>query len=166
MRKPRLKKEDILNQVKIAAMAYGLKGMADDLGKPYSTLSNELDHREYAKLGFLTALQIIENSQTSIAPIQSKTAGIMVLDLIEEGFDRVAFQIPDPPRNGKAPQTMRIIAKLSKDFSETTSSLADAVEDEVFTQDEVEQCLKKNRQLIKACLQIDHFLQQQEETAE
>ena len=159
---PRLNKEEILNQVKITAMAYSLKNMADDVGKPYSTLSNELDHRDFAKLGFLTTLQILEHSQSPSATVQSKSAGLMVLDLIEEGFNRVAFAIPDPPKE-KIPQTMRMIAKLSKEFSEATGALADSIEDNHFTRQEAEVCLKENRDLIKACLRIDHFLQQQME---
>ena len=58
---------------------------------------------------------------------------------------------------------MRMIAKLSKEFSEATGALADSIEDNHFTRQEAEVCLKENRDLIKACLRIDHFLQQQME---
>ena len=157
MPRTKMDKEEILNQVKAACMSYPLRAMAADLGKPYSTLSNELDHRDYAKLGFLSTLSIIENSVASYAPDQSRTAALHAMDLIEAGLNRIAFEVPLTTHQ-PIPQTMRLMAALSKEYGETIATLADAIDDHKFTKEEIQQCIKETRDLLKVALQLDHHL--------
>lgn len=157
--KNRIDKEEVLNQLKAAVFAYGTKAMASDLGKPYSTLSNELREAEFAKLGWNTGLSVIEHAHAPHAPAHSRDAAIMALDMIEEALGRVAFHISDQPSDRQAADTMHLISQLSKEFSEAIESMAKAVEDNHISRQEAKKCLKENRDLLKACLQIDHYLQ-------
>jgi hypothetical protein len=150
-------KEEILNHIKSACMLYGLKAMANDLGKPYSTLSNELDHRDFAKLGFLTTLSILENSHASYAPTPARDAAVQAMDLIENALGRIAFQVPEPS-DKPVPQTMRLMADMSKGFANTMQTLADAIDDGAFTADEIMDCLSATTEVIKVSLQLKHHL--------
>lgn len=162
MGRKRIDKDEVLNQIKASVFAYGLKAMASDLDKPYSTLSNELREAEYAKLGFNTGLSIIEHAHAPYAPAHSRDAAVMALDMVEEALGRVAFRIPDPPSDRQAPEIMRIISDLGKEFSEAIQAMAKAIEDGRVSRQEAKKCLKENRDLLKACLQIDHYLQRLE----
>ena len=151
-----LDKQQIIDQIKIMAMAYPLKIMANDLDKPYSTLSNELDEREYAKLGFRTVLSMLERSLSCEAPEQSSTAALKVLDMIEAGFNRVAYNIPET--GGHMVEIMRLISDLSIQYAEDINNLANAMQDGQWTSDEIAQCRKENRDLLTSCLQIEAYL--------
>jgi len=164
MPESRLDKQEIVNNVKIVAMAYPLKVLANDLDKPYSTLSNELDEREWAKLGFRTVLGILERSFSTSAPEQSRMAGLKVLDLIEAGFGRVAYTIPEQT-NGPT-DLMHLIAILSTEYAQSIEHLATAIEDGKITGQEVCRCRKENRDLLTACLQIEAYLKNLEASGE
>lgn len=156
-----LDKQQIIDQVKIMAMAYPLKVMANDLDKPYSTLSNELDEREWAKLGFRTVLSMLERSLSHEAPEQSFTAAVKVLDMIEAGFNRVAYNIPKA--DGYAVEIMRLISDLSVQYAEDIGHLATAMEDGQWTQKEIKTCRKENRDLLTSCLKIEAYLEHLEQ---
>jgi len=149
-------KQEVINQIKIMAMAYPLKVMANDLDKPYSTLSNELDEREWAKLGFRTVLSMLERAFSNEAPEQSRTAALMVLDMIEAGFNRVAYNIPE--MDGSVVEIMRLISDLSIQYAEDINNLANAMQDGQWTSNEIERCRKENRDLLTSCLQIEAYL--------
>jgi hypothetical protein len=153
----KIDKQEVLNQIKICAMSYPLKALADDLDKPYSTLSNELDHREYAKLGFLTALSIVEKSQKPSAGDVCRAAGMAVVDLIEEGLGRIGYKAPT--RSGAAEVgVLRLMARMAKEYGETVQAMAFSIEDGQLDAGEVERCLKENRELLRACLEADAYL--------
>jgi len=159
----KMDKNEILNQVKIAVMGYPMKAMADELDKAYSTLSNELDHRDTAKLGFLTALGILAKSQGAGAPSQSRYAGIKAVDLIEAGFGRVAFELPKAIPTDPRP-IMQMAAKLSKEFGEAVQELASCIDPESpgggrTIAEEAERCLKEIGDLVKACIELQGYFQ-------
>lgn len=152
----RLNKERIFAQIRIAVDAYKRSSMASDLNMEYSTLSNELNPNEsssHAKLGFLTALGILENTQGSFASEQSKQAGLMAMDLIEEGLGRVAFPIPASRAENLAP-IIKLVAVLSKEFGETVQAFAQTIKDEKITKKEARECIKETADLIKVCVEF------------
>ena len=157
MKKKHPKNTEILNQIVIAVRAYGRKAMAEDLDKAYSTLSNELEERDWAKLGLRDALRIIGLCLDKDAPEMSKMAATQALDLVDDQFNRIGYTIPDGVNNGMV-HTMHLMSKLSKEFSESISALASAIEDTCMTNEEVKRCLAENRDLIRVCLQVEHFL--------
>jgi hypothetical protein len=157
-------KQEIINQIKIMAMAYPLKAMANELDKPYSTLSNELDEREWAKLGFRTVLSMLERSFSPSAPEQSRTAGLMVLDMIEAAFGRVAYNIPRSTENPT--DLMRLISSLSIEYAQDIEHLACAFDDGKWTKHEISRCRKENRDLLRSCLKIEAYLDRVASTPE
>jgi len=54
--------DSILAQVKITVLAYQMKNMPAILGYTYETISNQIDHRDKHKLGFISFLQILTRS--------------------------------------------------------------------------------------------------------
>ena len=154
-------KQDVMDQIKIMAMAYPLKGMANALDKSYSTLSNELDERDWAKLGFRTVLSMISLSLEPGAPEQSRIAALKVLDKMESGFGRVAYTIPNVS-DGMV-DVLKLISSMSTEYAVNIKRLAWAMEDGSWTPDESEKCRGQNRELLKACLRIEAYLGQLEE---
>lgn len=156
MRQIKPKKPAIFNQINIAVRAYGRKAMADDLDKPYSTLSNELEERDWAKMGLRDALSIWDLCLQPDAPEQAQIAAEKALDLIDEGFGRIAYTIPET--NHGMTQTMHLMAEMSKQFAENLDALAEAIRDGQWSTKEANDCLKENRDLIRVCLQVEGFL--------
>jgi len=89
----------------------------------------------------------------------SAVTDLAPLDYIEEVFDRTAFVIPMLNPDQPAP-IMKLIAKVSKEYSESINQLAKSLEDGVLEKDEIKQCLKENMDLIKACLKKKAYLKQ------
>lgn len=160
MKMPKVDKQDVMDQLVIAAKAYGLKGLANELDKPYSTLSNELAEREWGKMGLRTSLTIIEKcldpNTEALNPDQARTAAINLLDLVDNGFNRVAYNIPEI--DGYMVEIMRLISDLSVQYAEDISHLATAMEDGQWTAKEIRDCRKENRDLLTSCLQIEAYL--------
>ncbi len=146
----------IMNQVKIMVMAFPMESMADKLAKPYSTLSNELAERDYAKLGFRTVLSMVGFALEPEAPEQSRVAAFKVLDMVDARFGRVGYTIPET--DGSASDVLRLIAELSTEYAENVNQLAQAMEDGKWTPEEAAACRKENRDLLTACLRLEAFL--------
>ena len=140
--------DQIIDQLDIAVKDYPMKALAPAIGKRYKTLANKFSDQPGYKLGLVTALQILE-----------VTANLAALDMIEEGFGWVAFDVPKPERNNMAP-VMHLVAKLSEEFGESIEEMATALQDGVISKAEAQRCLKENKDLIKACLQLQGYLEQ------
>lgn len=153
----RMDKNEILNQVKIAAMGYPLKAMSDDLGKAYSTLSNELDHRGTAKLGFMDALGILDRGFHGSK--QSRLAALEAADMIEAGLGRIAFSIPETINNNAHP-LMKKVASLAKEFSEAVSEISTSIEDGHVSRKEAENCLTELKDLLTVTLELRMYFKQ------
>ena len=80
------------------------------------------------------------------------------LDYIESVFDRVAFPIPKASLTDPAP-IMKLVSKISKEFGESIQELGKSLEDGVLDPDEVKRCRQENRDLIKACVEMDANLE-------
>lgn len=155
----KMDKQKIVDQFKILAMAYGLKVMANDLDKAYSSLANELDERDWAKLGLRTALSMLE--QVLIINPRSEQAMMAannILDMISNGFGRISYVIPTDIGDKGLVQTIRLIADLSREYAGDIECLADALVDGKMTDKEACECQQKNRELIKAALLIELHL--------
>lgn len=155
-KKLRVDKQEVMNQIVIAVRAYGRKAMANDLNKAYSTLSNELEERDWGKLGLRDAMTILELCLDPSAPEQSRVAAYKALDMIDAGFNRIAYNIP--PTNHSTTKTLRLVSKFMKESSENFGALADAMDDNEWQKHEVERCLKENRDVMQACLEIEYHL--------
>lgn len=153
-----LESNEILEQIKIAAAAYSAKAMADELGKPYSTFSNELRHEGTAKLGLLCALQIIHKSYWSKNQ-QAKTAAVMALDMLEKSIGRLAYALP--PRGPNVHPLFKNIAALSKEFGEAIQALADAIADGRVNHREAQACAKELDDLLAAGLELREYFKQE-----
>ena len=154
----RIDKEELVNQFKILAMSYGLKVMANDLDKAYSSLANELDEREWAKLGLRTAISMLE--QVLIVNPKSKQATMaarQILSMLAAGFNLIAYEIPAAPK-GSATDAMHLISAMSKEFADNIRALAESLSDGRLSDREVDKCRMENRELIKACLRIEYYL--------
>ena len=146
----------VMDKLVATARAYGVKGLAYDINKRYITFSNELREAEYAKLGFRTALDILEAALHLDAEEDAQIAARRVVEMVCEMLGFVAFQVP--VSEGKTPDTMHLMAKLSREYSEHIDSLADAIKDGQWTRAELARCRRENRDLLKACLETDaHF---------
>ena len=153
------KNTEIMNQIVIAVRSYGRKSMADNLDKAYSTLANELEERDWAKLGLRDALKIIGMCLGQDAPEMARMAATRALDLIDDQFNRIGYTIPDKV-NGDMTHTMHLMSQLSKEFGDSIKSLADAISDGCFHPKEIAECLSENRDLMKVCLQVEHYLRE------
>ncbi|MDY6903713.1 MAG: hypothetical protein SWH61_03415 [Thermodesulfobacteriota bacterium] len=153
-----LDKQKIIDQVKIMVMAYDMKIMANDINKAYSSLSNELDERDWAKLGFRDVLSMLE-LVLNINPKsdQAQVAATNILDMIDHGFSRVAYSLSDQPEC-ELFDTMQLISRISKEFSENVKALAEAIETGQWTKDAIKKCKSENRDLMRVCLQVEHHL--------
>lgn len=150
----KIDKNAVLEQVKLASMAYPMRALSNDLDKAYSTLSNELDHRDYAKLGFMTGMSILEKSMSRNET--SRTAALAAVDMIEAGLGRVAFLIPKP--NGTPEDVLGLVANLSHEYAEIVAAIGDGLRDGKLDKKEIADCEKKGRALLKACLEMNaHF---------
>jgi len=139
---------DLIDLIDIAAKSYPLKAMAFELGKGESTLRNELTQQHGFKLGLLDAILILKKSHDT-----------RPLDTIEEFFNRVAFELPGAERKNMQP-VMHYVSKIAKEFGENIKEIAAAMEDGVVTTNEAKKCLKENRDLIKACVELQAYLEQ------
>ena len=139
---------DLIDLFDIAAKSYPLKAMAFELGKTDSTLRNELTQQHGFKLGILDAILIMKKSHDT-----------RPLDTIEEYFNRVAFELPRAERKNMQP-VMHYISQMSKEFGENIEQMAEAMKDGVVTSLEAKRCLKENKDLIKACVELQAYLEQ------
>ena len=110
--------ENVLNLIDGAAKSYPLKKITSIIGKPYSTLANELSNQPGYKLGLITALQIVQTS-----------GDYRAIDEIEKGFGRVAINLPDPEysNHGIHQLVMMEIEAFGNLISETEKSLMDGI---------------------------------------
>lgn len=154
---PRIDIDEVLSQIKIAVLSYKMRNMANAIGKQYQTLSNELDHRENFKLGAITLFQILEITQEMDAPVQSREAGIKVLDMIEDSLGRVAFQIPIPVKGDMLP-VMAMVGAMSKEFGESIQDMAAALADGHITRKEAQKCMKEIWDVVKECVKLWAYL--------
>jgi len=139
--------DGIIDLFDIAAKEYPIKALAPEIGKGESTLRNELTQQPGYKLGLLDAILIMK-----------KTCNLRPLDKIEEIFHRTAFVIPHPEYNNTIP-IMKLVANLSKEFSKTIHLMADALENSAISKKDAKQCLTKNKELIKTCIEVQAYLQ-------
>ena len=139
---------DLIDQFDIAAKSYPLKAMAFELGKTDATLRNELTQQHGFKLGILDAILIMK-----------KAYDTRPLDTIEGFFNRVAFELPRAERKNMQP-VMHYISQMSKEFGENIKEIAAAMEDGVVTTNEAKKCLKENKDLIQACVELQAYLEQ------
>jgi len=151
-----IKKNEVLEKIKMAVLAYPMKAMADDLGKPYSTLANELDHRGTGKLGFLTALSIIERA--CAGTIESRAGALSALDEIEAGIGRVAFA-PACSREAKMCDVLKMTAMTAKNFGEYMQVMGEAVQDGRITKKEAERCISELVRLVRVCMEAKSCLE-------
>jgi len=139
--------DGIIDLLDIAAKEYPIKALASEMGKGESTLRNELTQQPGYKVGIMDAIQIMK-----------KTGNLRALDRIEDMFKRTAFVIPNPQYNNTIP-VMNLVANLSEEFSDTIGAMAGALRDSVITKQDAKQCLKENKELIKACIELQAYLQ-------
>ena len=140
--------DEILDLLDIAAKGYPIKALAPEIGKGESTLRNELTQQPGYKLGLITAIMIMK-----------KTWNLQALDRIEDIFHRTAFIIPRPESHNMIP-IMHSISSLTKEFGEDIKGMADALKDGVITKKEAGKCMKENKDLIKACIELQGYLEQ------
>lgn len=145
--------DQLIDLFDIAAKEYPIKALCDEVGKAESTLRAELNRQPGYKLGIITAIMIMKHTQD-----------LKPLDLIEEMFNRTAFEIPDAaPRDPKP--LMKMVASLSKEFSETIQALAFSMDQiseggEAIVKSEAKQCRKEVRDLIKVCIELQAYLKE------
>lgn len=143
--------DQLIDLLDAAAKQYPIKALCDEVGKAESTLRAELNRQPGYKLGITTAIQIMKH-----------TRDLKALDLIEEMFNRAAFNIPDAaPRDPKP--LMKMVANLSKEFSETIQSLAYSMDHkseggETIVKTEARQCQKEVKDLIRVCIELQAYL--------
>ena len=144
--------EDVIDLLDAAAKRYPIKALAPELksdltrARAESTLRAELNQTEGYKLGMLTAVMIM-----------AKTGDLFALDEMEDIFNRVAFELPTAvPDNSM--ELMKLIAKLSKEFSETVQEVAFAMKDNQINKKEASRCLKELDDLIKVSVEFKGVL--------
>lgn len=128
----------------LKALAYELKREAT---KAESTLRAELNQTAGHKLGLVTAVQIM-----------ALTGNFKPLDKIETIFGRVAFDLPTARAADPAP-LMKMVANLSKEFSETVQEVAQALKDGVLDPDEAKKCLKELNDLVQVAMEFKATLE-------
>jgi hypothetical protein len=140
--------ESIIDRLDIAAKGYPIKALAPRLktevtaAKAESTLRGELNQTAGYKLGLVTAIQIM-----------AETGDMAALDLIEDLFGRTAFDIPKVEPGDPAP-FMKMVSKLSKEFSETVQEIAGGLADDDLDPKETRRCINEVCDLIKAAIQF------------
>ena len=139
--------DGIIDLLDIAAKEYPIKALAPEMGKGESTLRNELTQQPGYKVGIMDAVLIMKH-----------TRDLRALDRIEEMFHRTAFMIPNPEYNNTIP-VMNLVANLSKEFSETIRAMSAALHDGAISKKYATKCLTETRELIKACIEIQGYLQ-------
>ena len=143
--------DQLIDLLDAAAKQYPIKALCNEVDKAESTLRAELNRQPGYKLGLTTAIMIMK-----------KTGDLRPLDFIEEIFNRTAFEIPhDIPVNPRP--LMKMVANLSKEFSETIQSLAYAMDEksaggEAIVKTEAAACGKEVRDLIKVCIELQAYL--------
>lgn len=135
----------------IAAKKYPIKALAPEIDKNEKTLRAELTREGTAKLGLTTSILIMHKAW--------HYGGRAALDLIESFFGRVAFDLPRPEPGDMRP-VMRMVGSLSREFGESMTALATALDDGRVTPEEAEKCLKENQDLITACVLLKAYLEQ------
>jgi len=144
--------EDVVDLLDAAAKRYPIKALAPELksdvtrARAESTLRAELNQTEGYKLGMITAVMIM-----------AKTGDLFALDEVEDIFNRVAFDLPVAVPDNSA-KLMKLIAKLSKEFSETVQEVAFAMQDNQITKKEASRCLEELDDLIKVSVEFKGVL--------
>jgi len=143
--------DQLIDLLDAAAKQYPIKALCDEVGKAESTLRAELNRQPGYKLGLTTAIMIIK-----------KTRDLKALDHIEALFNRTAFKLPDAISTDPKP-LLKMIANLSKEFSETIQSLAYAIDGkseggEAVVKSEAATCEKEVKDLIKVCVELQAYL--------
>lgn len=154
----------IMDKLVATAKSYGVKGMACDINKRYITLSNELREAEYAKLGFRTALDILQLALRPDAEEDARIAARKVVEMACEKLGFVAYQVPEI--SGTCSDSMNMMARVSKEYAEHIESVAAALQDGKWSLAEVAECRRENRDLLRACLEADAHFEQLEQTLE
>ena len=136
--------DEINDRLDMAAKGYPIKALAPKLkteitaAKAESTLRGELNQTAGYKLGLVTAIQIM-----------AETGDLSALDRIEDLFGRTAFEIPRVAPGDPAP-FMKLLSRLSKEFSETVQEVSSGLANDDLDADETKRCLKEVDDLIKA----------------
>ena len=144
--------EDVIDLIDAAAKQYPIKALAPELktgitrARAESTLRAELNQTEGYKLGMITAIMIM-----------AKTGDLSALDAIEDVFNRVAFALPVTAPSDPAP-IMKLLARLSKEFSETVAKVAWAMQDGEISRKEAWGCLQELDELIKVSVEFKGLL--------
>ena len=144
--------DQLIDLLDAAAKQYPIKALCDEVGKAESTLRAELNRQPGYKLGLVTAIMVMK-----------KTGDLKALDRIEEMFNRTAFKIPDAIPTDPKP-LMKLVANLSKEFSETIQSLAFSMDQKSaggisVVKSEVDRCKKEVRDLVKVCIELQAYLE-------
>lgn len=139
--------DQIIDLLDASAKRYPIKALCDEIGKGESTLRNELTQQEGFKLGLSTAILIMR-----------KTGDLKALDAIEEDLGRVAFFLPTP-EDGKISDAMALVATMAKEFGESMQAQAASLADGKITKKEAIKCLMENKDMIKACLRWQAYLE-------
>ena len=140
--------DGLIDLLDIAAKEYPVKALAFEIDKAESTLRNELTQQPGYKLGLLTAVLIM-----------SKTDDLRALDRIEDMFNRVAFNLPEPDGTN-IPVVMEMVGSISREFGESMQEMSKTIVDGKITKKEAERCIKEIRDLIKAGMNLLGFLEQ------
>ncbi|MEW5734855.1 MAG: phage regulatory CII family protein [Thermodesulfobacteriota bacterium] len=106
---------DALEAVDAAAKAFGLKRLAPELDKAYSTLAAELSGQPGYKLGVSTA-----------ALIMAKTGDVKPLTLLAEMMGHALIPVSCPCTRPES--LLSAAAAVAKEFSEAAAALAHAME--------------------------------------
>lgn len=136
----------IAEQLDLAVKGFPMKAMADELGKRYTTLANELSEQPGWKLGWADMLRIVRLS-----------GRLEVLDAIESSFGRVAFALPRPI--AQSGPVMALVGRLTREFGENLETLASSLEDGFLDRDEASRCLKELRDVVEACMRLQAYLE-------
>ena len=122
------------------------KGLAEEMGKPYSTFMREINpYDDGAKVG-----------AESLIPFTRATGDFAAIDFIETALGRVAFVIPKP-----APGHEAIHQQLSKsltEFGEFVAAVGDSIADGTITEAEKERCRKEGYELHQALARLIYML--------
>lgn len=113
------------------------KAIAEEIGKPYTTLLREINqHDEGAKLGV-----------HDFSLITRITADFEALDFMERSLGRVAFSLPK-----SQPSMKRLHSKVAeslKEFGEFVEAVGDSMADGRITAEEIQRVKKEGYDLIQ-----------------
>ena len=150
--------EEIIDRLDMAAKGYPIKALAPKLktevtaAKAESTLRAELNQTHGYKLGLVTSIQIM-----------AETGDLSALDMIEALFGRTAFDLPVVKPGDPAP-FMKMVSKLSKEFSETVQEIASGLADDDLDRPETTRCISEVDDLIQAAIQFKATLLHHQES--